>query len=277
MKYSVFSVIMPEFTLEETVKKLAEAGYDGVEWRVKEISSEYEEETPSFWRNNRSTINIDTILEEASFLKKMSGEQGLEICSLATYLEIKEISKIEKVARAARVMNCPQFRVSAPAYDRTINYNLLYDQAVKDLKEVEKIAIREKVKVILETHPGNIIPSASLAYRLVSHFDPRYIGIIYDPGNMVYEGMENWRMGLELLGEYLAHIHVKNSAWYNKDGKWAPTHVKVAEGIVDWKQLLEDISAVGYHGYLSLEDFSDTPVEEKLVSSLEYLRLYFFN
>lgn len=33
MKYGVFSVSMPEYDPEETLKVLKELGYDGVEWR----------------------------------------------------------------------------------------------------------------------------------------------------------------------------------------------------------------------------------------------------
>jgi len=47
----------------------------------------------------------------------------------------------------------------------------------------------------------------------VSDFDLRYIGIIYDLGNMVHEGYENYKLGLELLGDYLSYVHVKNAVW----------------------------------------------------------------
>ena len=36
MKYSVFTVVMPEYEPEAAAKALAEWGFDGVEWRVHE-------------------------------------------------------------------------------------------------------------------------------------------------------------------------------------------------------------------------------------------------
>ena len=36
--------------------------------------------------------------------------------------------------------------------------------------------------------------------------DPKHVGIIHDAGNMIIEGFENWRLGLEILGEYLAAV-----------------------------------------------------------------------
>ena len=69
----------------------------------------------------------------------------------------------------------------------------------------------------IETHFGNIAASASLAHRLVSQFDPQFIGVVYDPGNMVYEGYECWRTGFELLGPYLHEVHAKNATWVPVD------------------------------------------------------------
>ena len=38
------------------------------------------------------------------------------------------------------------------------------------------------VKLLLETHMDTIVPSASAVYRMICGFDPRCIGVIYDPG-----------------------------------------------------------------------------------------------
>jgi len=60
---------------------------------------------------------------------------------------------------------------------------------------------------------NTMTPSPALAERLVSHFDPRHVGVILDAGNMVYEGFETYSLAVDLLGPYLAHVHVKNAAW----------------------------------------------------------------
>jgi len=53
MKISVFTVITPEFTPEEVVKRLAHLRYEGVEWRVVTVLKENQQET-SFWKGNYS-------------------------------------------------------------------------------------------------------------------------------------------------------------------------------------------------------------------------------
>ena len=42
MKYSLFSVSVPDMTPEEALQKMKEYGYDGVDWRVKDIPKDPE-------------------------------------------------------------------------------------------------------------------------------------------------------------------------------------------------------------------------------------------
>ena len=59
---------------------------------------------------------------------------------------------------------------------------------------------RHGVRALVEIHMGTIVPSASAAAQFCSRFDPRHVGVIHDAGNMVFEGFERYRMGLEVLG-----------------------------------------------------------------------------
>src|SRR5690349_7728057 len=115
--------------------------------------------------------------------------------------------------KTTQQLGAKSIRIGFPAYDRTRNYNELFREAHRFLDEVIPIGQQYQVKPLIEIHMRSIAVSAGLAYRLVEDFDPAMIGVIYDPGNMVFEGYENYRMGLELLGEYVAHVHVKNMEW----------------------------------------------------------------
>jgi hypothetical protein len=48
--------------------------------------------------------------------------------------------------------------------------------AVAYLSVAERLGQRTDVRLVVETHHHTIAPSASLAYRLVSRFDPGVIG-----------------------------------------------------------------------------------------------------
>lgn len=275
-KYAAFSVMMPEYTVEESAKLLQSLGYSGVEWRVYSMPSSVPSQT-DFWRGNKATVDLNTIVDKASDIKKLSEDHGLEIVCLGTYLSYKLLDDVKRCMEAAKIMGCGSVRVSAPKYDGCQNYHDIFDKAVDGYGKIEEIARSFKVRANIELHQGSICSSASLAYRFVSNFDTDHIGVILDPGNMVAEGHENWQLGMELLGPYLAYVHIKNTAWVvdgEVDGvkRWKTAISPIKEGIVSWADVLIALDKVGYNGWLSLEDFATGDTKTKLVEDLAYLK-----
>ena len=124
---------------------------------------------------------------------------------------------------------------------------------------------------------GTITASASAARKLASYFDPKYIGVIYDTGNVIYEGFEEYKMALEILGPYLDLVHIKNAQWVKKevDGKekyvpdWAPFN----DGYADFERCFKALKDVGYDGYVTFEDFSSAETsDQKLKTNIELIR-----
>lgn len=275
-KHSVFTLMTPEYDLSEIVKLLAKLGYDGIEWRVHHAPVQPDGPL-DYWRSNKATVDVDTILEKASEIRKMTNDQGLEIMALGTYLNYGMVDEVERCMESAAIMGAGSIRVGSPQYDGSENYNDLLDQATEGYVRIEELAKQYGVRATVEIHHGSICSSSSLAYMLVSNFDPDHIGVIFDPGNMVYEGMENWQLGLELLGPYISHIHVKNAAWSCEscaDGgsTWKTQTVPLREGCVSWPSVVQALHAVGYNGWLSLEDFSPGDTKAKLADGLAYMK-----
>jgi sugar phosphate isomerase/epimerase len=120
--------------------------------------------------------------------------------------------------------------------------------------------------------------SASLAHRIASNFSPSEMGVIYDVNNMARDGFETFRIGLELLGDYLAHCHA--GGWKPMPGdrkpdgtlEWDWQSCSLDESILDIPQFVADLNAVGYEGFISIEDFRQMDHEDKLLPQIEYLR-----
>lgn len=276
-KYAAFTVMMPEYSLEEAASLLRELGYDGVEWRVHSVRAGKPADV-GFWGANKATVDIRTIVEQAKDVKRISEDQGLEIIGLGTYLSCKLLDDVKRCMEAAAIMGAGSIRVSPPSYDGTVNYNDLYEEALEGYAKVEELAKQFKVRANVELRYSKICSSASLAYRLVSEFDPEYVGVIMDPGNMVTEGYENWQLGLELLGPYLSHVHVKNAAWMEEklldDGTqvWKTEMVPLKDGIVNWRNVLHALSKVGFGGWMSFEDFAAGDTKQKLSNDIQYMK-----
>lgn len=85
-------------------------------------------------------------------------------------------------------------------------------------------------------------------------------------------------MGLELLGPYLSHVHVKNAAWLENgtspDGEklWKHSMVATRDGSVSWPEVLISLDKAGYRGWLSFEDFGPGDTKTKLAEDLAYVK-----
>lgn len=276
-KCAAFTVMTPEYTLEETAGLLRDLGFDGVEWRVHSVPTQLPAEA-DFWRGNKATVDIGSIGKTAKDIRKLSEDHGLEIVGLGTYLSYRLLDDVERCMDAARTMGCQSIRVSPPKYDGSENYNDLFEEAIDGYGRVEKLAKEYNVRANIEIRQGSICSSASLCYRLVSEFDPDLIGVIVDPGNMIFEGCENWQLGLELLGPYLAYVHVKNCAWFESgvtnegEKQWKASVVPMKEGMVFWPQFLSALDKVGYKGWLSFEDFAVGDTKTKLAQDITYMK-----
>jgi sugar phosphate isomerase/epimerase len=274
MKVGVFTVSLPDLTPDEAVREIKDAGYDGVEWRVSHVPEELRSDEPSFWGNNLCTL--EPTVEEARRARRLSEEAGLEIPGLGTYVALGDLEAAHEAMRFAVTAGVPQVRVGAGAPDGR-PYEELFDAAREFLAGVEDLARSHGVKALIEIHHKTICPSASLAQRLVSSFDPGLVGVILDPGNMAQEGFEDYRIGAELLGPYLAHVHIKNSAFERPagGGVWEPRWAPLEDGVVDFGQVFEALEHVGYDGWLVMEDFSGVrPSREALKFNLEFLRSF---
>ena len=274
MKVGVFTVGLPDLTPEEAVRELKDAGYDGVEWRVARVPEDLRGEEPSFWGNNLCTLAPTE--EDARRARRLSEEAGLQIPGLGTYVGVGDLEAAEEAMRFAVTAGASQVRVGAGAPDGR-SYEALFAAAREFLAGVEVLARTHEVKALVEIHHRTICPSASLAHRLVSAFDPDLVGVILDPGNMAQEGFEDYRIGAELLGPYLAHVHIKNSAFERPagGGVWEPRWAPLEDGVVDFGLVFEALDHVGYSDWLVMEDFSGVrPSREALRHNLEFVRSY---
>lgn len=283
MKYGVFTVSMPEYTIEETLNVLKELGYDGVEWRVQEVSDQTVEDVPfesRYWVNNKSTININTIVEEADSIRELCRKKGIEILGLTTYLNPKDHEAIEAVLIAAKKMEAPHIRVFTPGYDGSKNHEIIFEETRAHCEVLEKLAMKYEVKILFEIHMDNILASPSAAFRLLQGFDSKALGVIFDPGNMVYEGYEDYRKSFEILGDYIKHVHIKNGCMV-EDGmdefgglKWKRQWVPLKKGMANLKHFFEVLKQMGYEGNISIEDFSnEQSTYDKLKDNLIYVKV----
>jgi len=273
MKLGVYSIVLPDYRRDDAAAKIAEVGYTGVEWTVG-----YEDRV--FNSGEQWHVSLEHLEEDAPRALEVAQRHGLDIPSLGTSSDTGDLAKIERLMKAAVAMGAPMLRIGSAGYNGSTHYEELREMVVENYRTIEAMAADHGVKALIEIHANTICPSASAAMRILEHFDPEHVGAILDPGNMVIEGMERWRMGIEILGPYLAHVHAKNMAWVQDDGgAWKWENASLEGGLANFGEIVASLHEYGYDGYVCLEDFRGgyctAPVgittEEKLVEAYSYL------
>ncbi|MFC4948034.1 sugar phosphate isomerase/epimerase family protein [Pseudonocardia sp. GCM10023141] len=275
MKFSVFTASTPDWTPEEAVAQLAEQGWDGVEWRVLDQQDAPE---PGFWAGNRATVALSTLTESVPRIRELTAAAGLEISGIGGYATCDQHDDVETLLAATAALGAERVRVRVPNLGGA-PYPQLFDRARRDYAHVAARAAHHGVKALVELHHQSIVSSPSAALRLLDGLDPAAVGVIHDLGNLVIEGGEEHRAGLEMLGDYLAHVHVKNCAWRPgepaADGTvtWSHRWEPFASGQADVHGYLRLLQELGYDGWVTSEDFSTTlPLAERTAGNLAYLR-----
>ena len=273
MKLGVYSIVLPDYRRDDAAAKIAEVGYTGVEWTVGC-------EDRVFDSGEQWHVSLENLEEDAPRAREVAERHGLDIPSLGTSSDTGDLEKIERLMKAAVVMGAPMLRIGSAGYNGSTHYDDLREKVTEDYRTIESMAAEHGVKALIEIHANTICPSASAAMRILEHFDPEHVGAILDPGNMVIEGMERWRMGIEILGPYLAHVHAKNMLWLqDEDGNWKWDNASLENGLANFEEIVSSLHEYGYDGYINLEDFRGgyctEPVgittEEKLVEAYSYL------
>ncbi len=281
MKLCCTSVMLPRWTLDETFDQLATAGYDAVELRCR-YNPDDESAEPAFWGRHLSDISPDNIVDKAPAIKAASERSGVRVAALAPNVQLGQDDVIRKIFAGAVAVDpdCPPMvRIGAPRHDRTAPYMPQFLAARSGFADLVEIAREYGVKVLYEIHVGTVAVSCSRTLELLRDLDSQHIGAIYDVPNMLRVGLEDSRMGMEILGPYLAHCHIGNGVSV-EDGideetgrsKWKWQFSDVRKGVADIAQIVGDLKSVGYGGCLSLEEFGPGDDAEKIASQGAWIR-----
>lgn len=285
MKFSVFTASTPEWSPEQAVAQLAAQGWDGVEWRVTDQAAA---ETPGFWAGNRCTIPLTGMEAELPRVRALAEQAGLGVSGVGGYVPCGEHDDVERMLAATAALGAPQVRVVVPALGTAewggkpasgIAYPELFSQAREDFAWVAERAAHHGVKALVELHHRTLVSSASAALRLLDGLDPAHVGVIHDLGNVQIEGHEDHLAAFQMLGPYLAHVHVKNGRWVS-DGlgefgetQWRHEWAPLREGISSVLAYFRALRKHGYDGWIALEDFStELPLAERTAQNFDFVR-----
>lgn len=271
MKFAAQYGLQPNLTFDETIARTRKAGYDGIELS-----------TTGFLEGRGRPLEereLDTLLAGARQCGDAARKAGLEIIGFAPpYFSLSyfEAPVFENYYRLAQAMGSPSLKIYGTLYKPDQGYWPLFKKNQAMLKTLLRYGEKYGVRSLLELHFGTLNESCSAAYQIMKDFDPQLIGVIHDPQNMVIAGKETWRIGLEILGDYLAYVHWKDSCFERSEqGAWNWKLTRLGEGLVNWPDFVQALKATGFAGYLCNENRMEkegVPSEEYLEGELAYMQ-----
>jgi len=260
MRISVFTACTPWLSIPELIPAVAAAGYHGLEIGLRDRS--WDAEKPAqFWNNNAAMLDYATADEESRVARAALDAAGLVCPGVGSYASIDDEARHALCVRVAATLGAPIVRIGPGRYvsgrtyaeqlaDRRARYRALGEQAQA-----------HGVRAVIEVHDHSFCPSPSAALRVLDGCDPRGVGVILDPANMICEGWEALPQAIAALGPYLAHVHVKDRGVTDRaqghehrrsDFPFQP----LGAGVLDWPAILADLRRAGYDHWLSIENFT---------------------
>ena len=214
-------------------------------------------------------------------IRAAAARTGVRVCALAPRLWVDNQEVVGTVLDGAHAIDPeapPMVRLSPPGYDRTRPYAEQFAAVRAGIERLLPQARARGVKLLYEIHVGTVAMSAARAHALLDGLDSAHVGAIFDLPNMSRVALEDTRQGMELLGPHLAYCHIGGSRPVAGDAdthgqrQWSWEFCPLAEGIANIPQVIADLRAVGYSGYLSIEDFSTLEADTRLGQGSAYLR-----
>lgn len=307
---TVWTLMEPDYhaPYDEAVKKVAEAGFDGIELMVDD-----ERELEAYWTD-------DTV----SHMKELLEQNGLELIQLCMFQNMigglaslrpeeqdRAVEKIGRVCRLAKQLGAGavSFTAPYPQDDITVRttatlpeyyYLNLPDMVLPggETRSVEGWRFDAKFRLYFpddfewETYWENFIAGmkraedTARAEGMPCRIENRYNTMAPHTDTML-------RMLKQLKGDYMSVSFNTAQAFIQREIlPWAVhkyggrlTHVRacdgdglacynlpVGAGICDWAGILEALCEIGYDGYISFEWLNDADKEENVREALEYLK-----
>jgi len=256
LRLGFFTGAVHEWSAEQAASAIAETGFVGIEWEM---------------RAGEGHIRRDAATVDAEERRRQSEALGLEVCCVSAHpsAELLDRRTVPALVESARATGARLIRAFAPPFDPS--------RPVDDqLGEVRKVLARhvdgyddEGVTLVIELSEETILPSPELIRRVCEGLDSNAVGALYDPGNMLNEGNLAPAFALAVLGDLLHHVHVKNEAYVRTDGRWAPEIVRADEGLVDWRQVFEELRRVKYAGWVVIDHCSAEPSIDRMILERE--------
>lgn len=261
--YTTQKVILPE----DLIPKLAEWGYDGIEfWGGRA----YQQGQPKWGLEGRTE-------EEIKRLKKLTEQYRLEVPAVSTYFRFtageetykKSLNTGRRYCEIANLFGAKVIRVVGEGVPSAEMTGKKWKVFISGLRDLASLGDEYDVTFGLELH-GNTPHDTILGQlRCLWQADTLRIHSLYQPtttSRLEPEVDQMW--ALNKLFPYIVHVHIQANVSFEYD-----TLASRGRDHVHWSQILGEMKRRGYSGYVSVEGVPQ-PVLENLQKEIRWLKRF---
>ena len=240
--YSSFPVWVPSYTLDETIRRIAAAGYDGIE-----IGCAAPHAWPAHLSANRRK-EIKAVLEgenltPVSLLPAPGGGPGNNPSSplpeerQATVAHYKEVVDLAADLGAKLVMYIGGWQVFGTSRKDA------WAWSVEGLREIAQHAKNRGVTIAAEptSADSNVVETADDALKLMREAEQDNVGVMFDTYHALYRN-EVSADYVRIMQDHLVHVHAADN-----------DRLPPGEGAVDWMSFMQALKDVNYEGHVTME------------------------
>lgn len=270
MKYSLCSIIygscgsmLPTYTLEEAMKRLAGIGYDGIEVVCA---------SPHAWPyylndEKRKQVNKwqkDYNISISSVMAPPGGPMGCNAASACKEEREYTVKLIKEVIDLAHIWGVKTLAYVAGWSIYGTKRIDAWKNSLATLKEIGKYALDRGVNVCIEptSTDSNVVDSPDDAIQMVEESGLPNIAIMFDTAHAFFRA-DNPQDYAYIAGKHLKHVHLCD---YNR---LAP-----GSGGFDFLPLMQALKDIDYQGYVTMEiGFSRTTGSDSIArKAIEHLK-----
>lgn len=123
-----------------------------------------------------------------------------------------------------------------------------YRQMQRRMRELADAAGEHNLTLLMETGQE----TAEDLRRFLEELDHPWLGVNFDPANMILYGKGNPADAVETLGPWIRHVHIKDARPAPAPGVWGQ-EVAWGDGKVDQDEFLAALATIDFSGVMAIE------------------------
>lgn len=243
--------------VDKAAELLRGCGYDGVEWTVRPggfLDPAAGKATP---RN-------------FALAKAAAAKAGLKAENIVVSFLRGDDPGAEKIVLAAAEAGFRSFRGGYFRYDRTKTHRRNMDSFRRGFDSLEALARKSGLKCCYQNHStySKKVPLfGSLVWDLaevVRHYDPKHVGVQFDPMHIRAEGGPSWDHTLGAIAPWIDMVCLKDFYFAPDTAArdWKRVLVPAGKGIVDFREVRRLMELEGVPARFTVHYDYDFPVDE---------------